>query len=325
MILKEREIPRIILPLEVLLSRLPHQHSKIPLIIGELNKRRAGFKGEKAIDYPLSFLNEKDYYIFHDLRLKTKKHFFQMDTLILTKNIAIILEVKNFSGTIFFDPEFKQLIQSKDGVEKGYTYPLTQLDRQEMQLKQWFIMNKLNSPTITSLVVISNSYTIIRTSSQNKDLHQKVIHKEELTTKIIQQFQTSKGNPIEEREMKKITRNLLKQHTNGETSILEKYQIREEEILKGTICKECRYLPLLRVKGNWYCPSCTQKDKLAHIRALNDYKLLFKSAITNAELRKFLVLSSAPTANRLLHSMNIRYTGDNKSRVYYLDDRRDLS
>ncbi|WP_264196046.1 nuclease-related domain-containing protein [Metabacillus niabensis] len=85
MILKEREITRIILQLEGLLFRLPHQHSKLSLITEEVNKRRAGFKGEKAIDYSLSFLDEKDYYIFHDLRLKTKKHFFQLDTLILTK------------------------------------------------------------------------------------------------------------------------------------------------------------------------------------------------------------------------------------------------
>ncbi len=180
-------------------------------------------------------------------------------------------------------------------------------------------------PNITSIVVISNSYTIIRTSSEDKDLQKKVIHKEELPTQINQLFQTSKSKCLEERELKKITRNLLKRHTKGETSILKRYQIKEEEILKGVICKECRYLPLIRVKGNWYCPNCTKKDKKAHIQALNDYKLLFKATITNSELRDFLVLNSAPTANRLLHSMNLRYTGDNKSRVYHLDDTVDLS
>ncbi|HZH59112.1 MAG TPA: nuclease-related domain-containing protein [Metabacillus sp.] len=319
MILKEREVPRIILQLKALLSRLPQHHTKIPQITLELNKRTAGFKGEQAIDYPLSFLDEKDYYIFHDLRLRTKNHFFQIDTLILTKNTAIILEVKNFSGTIYFDSDFKQLIQSKDGIEKGFTYPLTQLERQEILLREWLLLNKLNSPTITSLVVISNSFTIIRTSTENKSLHQKIIHKEELPYRIVHLVQTSTHKTIEEKDLKKISRVLLKHHTIRETSILDRYQIKEREILKGTICKECGYLPLNRMKGNWYCPYCKKKDKLAHVQALNEYKLLFKPTITNAEVRHFLVLSSGPTANRLLHSMNLRYTGENKSRLYYLE------
>jgi len=320
MIIKTREIPRTILQLEALLKRLPQNHSKVPQIIEELNIRNAGFKGELAIEYPLSLLEEKDYYIFHNLRLKTNKHYFQLDTLILTSKVAIILEVKNYSGTIFFDPEFKQLIQIKDGVEKGYPYPLTQLERYELQLKEWLLQNKLNPINITSLVVISNPYSIIRTSAQEKFLHQKIIHKEDLPTKIPLLVKSQNKHTLDEKELKKISRKLIKQHTERDSSILERFKLNESELLKGAICKHCGSLPLVRIKANWHCPACQNKDKQAHISALNDYKLLIKPKITNCELRDFLSIDSVASASRLLKSMNLPYSGEKKGRVYYLKE-----
>ena len=318
MIVKTHEVPRIILQLEALLKRLPKNHPKIPQIIEDLNIRNAGFKGELAIEFPLSFLDEKDYFIFHDLRLKTQKHYFQLDTLILHPKVAIILEVKNYSGTIHFDPGFKQLIQTKEGIEKGYPYPLTQLERHEQQLKEWLQQYKLREINITSLVVISNSFTIIRTSPEEKYLHQKIIHKEELPTKIPMLVNFEHNHSLEEKELKKISRLLLKQHTERDSSILERYQIDHKELIKGAICKNCGSLPLIRIKANWHCTTCNSKDKLAHLRALNEYKLLFKPTITNGELRNFLRVNSILTANRLLQSMNLKYDGINKGRVYYL-------
>lgn len=318
MIVKTHEVPPIILQLEALIKRLPQNHPKIPQIIEDLNIRNAGFRGELAIDYPLSFLNEKDYSIFHDLRLKTKKHYFQLDTLILNPKVAIILEVKNYSGKIHFETGFKQLIQTKDGIEKGYPYPLTQLERQELQLKEWLQKQKLREINITSLVVISNSYTIISTSPEEKSLHQKIIHKEELPTKIPKLVNSQQNQPLEEKELKKISRLLLKQHTERDSSILEQYQVDQKELVKGAICKNCGSLPLIRIKANWLCTTCNSKDKLAHLRALDDYKLLIKPTITNSELRNFLGVNSIATANRILQSMNLKYDGEKKGRMYYL-------
>ncbi|MGV3464645.1 MAG: nuclease-related domain-containing protein [Heyndrickxia sp.] len=38
------------------------------------------YNGEQSVDYFLSLLNEKKYFIFHDLRLQVNNHFFQIDT-----------------------------------------------------------------------------------------------------------------------------------------------------------------------------------------------------------------------------------------------------
>ncbi|MBO1513918.1 nuclease-related domain-containing protein [Metabacillus bambusae] len=318
MILKHREYPLTIEKLEALLLRLPLKHPKIPIINDDLKKRMAGYKGEEAIDYYLSFLEEKDYYIFHDIRLKGKNHYFQIDTLILTRKFAIIIEVKNISGTIYFDPIFKQLIQTKDQTEKAYQYPIIQLERQESQLKEWLVNNNLKEMKITSIVVISNSFTVIRSSPQDQIIHHKVIRKENLPAKIMQIAQSIISQELEEKELKKISRKLLKKHTIAEFSILDRFKIIESEILNGVICPSCNYLPLIRVKANWHCPKCNRKNKQAHIQALKEYKLLLKPTISNSELRCFLNITSSATANRLLKSMNLSYTGSNKDRVYQL-------
>lgn len=48
MIVKERKIPLSILKLQALLRRLPSPHPKVPVIMKELNKKEAGYRGECA-------------------------------------------------------------------------------------------------------------------------------------------------------------------------------------------------------------------------------------------------------------------------------------
>lgn len=59
MIIKKREIPIIILQLEALYERLPSEHVKRASIKESLLKRRAGYKGERAVDYILNSSRKK--------------------------------------------------------------------------------------------------------------------------------------------------------------------------------------------------------------------------------------------------------------------------
>ena len=287
MIIKKRKIPRSIEQLQALTQRIPPYHPKIPLITEDLKKKTAGYKGERSLDFPLGFLEHRNFNIFHDLRLEDESRFFQIDSLLTTRKMNLILEVKNIAGTIYFDPIFKQLIRTKDGEETAFPYPLTQLERQESQLRDWLRKNRLPAMPIFSLVVISNPQTIIRTSPEHFNLSHKVIHRDHLPTKINQIESSLKGPTITEKELKKVSRLLLKNHIEADFSILERFQISSDDILKGVICPKCNHLPLARVHGNWYCPQCNSKSKDAHIQALKDYQLLFGSYITNSKLRGF--------------------------------------
>ncbi|GKU83410.1 nuclease-related domain-containing protein [Niallia sp. NCCP-28] len=63
--------------------------------------------------------------------------------MILSKKFALILEVKNYAGELYFDTEFHQLIRKKEESTSTLPYPLTQLKRLEFQLNNW--LNKYTS------------------------------------------------------------------------------------------------------------------------------------------------------------------------------------
>ncbi|MBA9028191.1 nuclease-related domain-containing protein [Peribacillus huizhouensis] len=72
--------------LDALVRRLPENHPKRPLVEKDLAKRLAGYRGEKAVDYHLTEVSKKQSLILHDLRLKARTHYFQLDTIILTQS-----------------------------------------------------------------------------------------------------------------------------------------------------------------------------------------------------------------------------------------------
>ncbi len=145
MIIKPRTVPLALQQYQALERRLPANHPKMPLIQENLRKRLAGYKGECALDYPLSFLPEKKYSILHDVRLQANGHFFQIDTILLSEMFIVLIDAKNMAGKLYFDPRFHQLIQTLDGEEKAYSDPLIQARRHKELFTQWLAKNKLPS------------------------------------------------------------------------------------------------------------------------------------------------------------------------------------
>ncbi|WP_221566910.1 nuclease-related domain-containing protein [Alkalihalobacillus sp. TS-13] len=163
MIMKERTEPVKIPKLEAQLRRLPYLHPQYPLIEKELAMCKAGYRGEQALDYYLEYLPEKNYYIFHDLRLFDIHHYFQIDTLIVTPYFMLIVEVKNIAGKLRFD-EINQMVRSKDGMEEGLPDPFLQLQWLSRKLAHLLQIHNLPPLPINHIVVISRPSTIIETS-----------------------------------------------------------------------------------------------------------------------------------------------------------------
>jgi hypothetical protein len=318
MIEKERIIPRIILILQALLRRLPLNHPKLHMISEELGKRMAGFKGETAIDYTLSFLDSKKYYILHDLRIPHKDSFFQIDTLLISTKFILNIEVKYLAGTAYFDPIFNQLIQTKDGIESALPDPTIQIKRQESQLLKWLKKNGLPAIPIYSCIVMSNDRTIIKTAPDNKNLNKIVIHRHSLLDKVKYIEDSIRQENVTPKDAKKLIRTLKRQHKEPNPPVLERYNITEGELLKGVICEVCNHRPLVRKHGKWFCMNCNSENINAHIQAFKDYELLIGPTISNAELRKFLKINSAHVAKRLLQSLNLPTTGTKKGTQYIL-------
>ncbi|PAE25680.1 hypothetical protein CHI10_06500 [Bacillus sp. 7894-2] len=318
LIMKHRTIPIRIQKNEVLLRRLPKNHKVRAEIEEDQAKRWAGYRGEAALDFHLSKLPADEYMIFHGLRLTNGQYFFQIDTLILSSKFALILEVKNISGKLYFESQFNQMIQTThNGEQKGYSNPIEQASQQARELEKWLMKRSIRL-RVEFCVVISRPSTILQSSSENILIHQKITHVQYLLNKIEKLDMTSKQTPLTNKELKKISKTFLKEHTPEKFDILNFYKISQDEVIKGVLCPVCISVSMKRIGGVWICQRCTLKNSDAHLKAVTDLFLLNNDQpISNQEFRDFLQVNSPHISRRLLKSLNLPQTGTNKGRRYH--------
>ncbi|MCL6574126.1 MAG: NERD domain-containing protein [Bacillus sp. (in: Bacteria)] len=318
MVIKERKIPLIILILEALCRRLPLNYPKYQQILEELGRRQAGYKGEKSLDYYFRSLSSEKYMILHDLNLPDGDYNCQIDTLILTPEFALIIDVKNMTGKLKFDTDNEQFIQINNEKEKGYHDPIAQAHRHQKYIRDLLAANHYPAIPVDYLVVLSNGYASYEITGKNAYQVKPRVCKSDILLKKIQFFEKLYTDPlISAKELRKLCRLLVKMNKVPTSYILDKYVIKREEILTGVCGTNCDHLPLVRKKQKWYCPTCDKFSKDAHINALKDYFLLFDSKITNQQFRKLVHLKSPDTAKRLLLSLNLNYSGTKKGRIYF--------
>src|SRR5699024_260247 len=155
MIVKKRDGFLYLMQLQALERRLPNNHPQRDRIVREKINESTGVKGEKEIDYPLSFLNSTDYRILHSLRLHDEQGAFQIDSLILNQKFLLILEVKNWFGKILFG-ENDQVIRINEHQEaEGFPNPLLQVKFQQYRLRRWLRSRNFPDIPITFFVVMA--------------------------------------------------------------------------------------------------------------------------------------------------------------------------
>ncbi len=316
--MKERKTPLSILTREALLRRLPLNHAKSPDIIEDLKIARAGFYGERHLDQQLCYLPENDYSILPDLRIIHQNKPFQIDTLVVTPSFLVIIEAKNIVGTLFFDPSSKQFIRTHDNKESGFPDPIAQVKRQQAQLKDWIKQRQFPPVPIEYLISISQPSTILKTSSNNQELFEYVLHAVHVPEKIQSlKHKYDHKNLLSPNQVQQLIQLLLQEHCPLNLEILKHYRVSRQEITKGIQCPACENYAMLRAIAYWRCPVCLHQSKSAHIQAIKDYHLLIQPTISNRQCRSFLLLESRDVAYHLLSSMNLPATGAGKATVYH--------
>lgn len=303
--------------LQALVTRISPLHPIYPEVTAELSNRMAGFRGEVSLRYHLSQLSDSKYYIFHGLRLLYKKYYFQIDNLLLCSAFGLILEVKNMSGELRFEKNFNQMIQTKKEHSSRKTNPILQAKVQAIKFKKWLKEHNCPEIPIYYLFVNSNPNTIIISEPGNERNNQFICNSESLVDEITKIENINNKEIMDSKVLRKIKRLLLAKHTPENPNILQHFKLTQSEILSGVQCPICNDLPMVYSSGNWNCSKCKAKSKTAHLKAVQDYFLLVKPSITNAELRQFLHIDSLHIAQKLLFSMNLPYSGKFKDRVYH--------
>ncbi|MEH7334247.1 nuclease-related domain-containing protein [Neobacillus drentensis] len=318
MFAKECEISERIQKYEALLARLQPNHPILPTVLAEYKTWLAGYKGEKSLVFYLSMLPDPKYLIFHNIRLLLGKYFFQIDYLILCEAFVLVLEVKNRIGEYFFEKYLNQATLKYNGQDERVKNPVLQARLQAMKLKKW--LQKHNCPDIPvyHLFVNSNGKATIRVERGNEQILQNICNSESLIEKITQIANYNKKEILDLKEIRKMKRLILTNHTPEDFEILNHFHLLPNDIPSGVQCPPpCNFIPMKYEYGTWICPNCQFKSKTAHIQAIYDHFLLIKPSITNSELRQLLHINSPSVANKLLKKMDLTFSGRKKSKIYF--------
>ncbi|WP_134704645.1 nuclease-related domain-containing protein [Ammoniphilus sp. YIM 78166] len=318
MIIKTRETPILLQQEEALKRRLPASHPHYEDLSYSIAKGRKGHAGEKQVDYEVSFLPDRDYLMFQDLRLMVgSKRAFQIDLLILSPHLAILIETKNIYGKLFFDRFSKQVIRTYKNKQEGFPNPILQGRKHQSLFQEWLVTHQFSRMPVEHLVAIGDPATIVETN--DNAIFQKVLHAAHIPDKILELHEGTAQALLNSNATEQLSKLLLDKHTVYYTDVLKKYRVDPSQLIEGVLCPNCQLPGMARGHSAWHCSGCGGRSKDAHVQAVRDYLLLFGS-ITNEQCRRFLKLSSPDTAKRILTSLKLPYRGLYKDRTYLLWD-----
>jgi hypothetical protein len=213
------------------------------------------------LTYYISLLPEEDYQIFNGLRLPYASNHFQIDTLLLSSKFALLIEVKNLAGELFYDQYTKQLIKTLNGKVEALPDPIAQVKRQKYQFKR-LIANLLpNSFPLEHLVVLSNQSSILKTNPGGESIFKEIMFGESLIFRISEMENAHKKLLLTSSQLKIVKNNLLECNQPFDQDILEHYSILSKDVCTGVRCPSCDRLSMEWKRGVWLCDTCRHSSK----------------------------------------------------------------
>lgn len=311
MLLKKREVSTKQRVLEMLERRLPQAHTKYIYYQDMLNRIKAGYAGEQRVDQEWHEIYlEHMYYVLHDIELKVDGGLIhQIDTLFISQNFILIVEIKNISGRVDFMAENHQFIRvTSDGRVDGFRNPLDQVKRHARFMSRILHMRGHHIP-IEYLVISANPNMIMspRFSSQP------ILHVSGLAERIEQLYRKHQRVCISEADLTELSEHLLQMHKP--TRWIPDIQL--DELKKGALCSQCNHT-LCYTHGKWRCSNCNIIDNHSVHVALHDFRLMVGNHISNAQFRDFFDIKSEKAVYYLLKKLKFEAFGENKRRKYII-------
>lgn len=307
--------------LKAILLRLPQHHERWNEIQIQLKRELSGIKGQNALEFPLQFLPfEHPPNIIHNIRLKDEHQFFEIDTLLISRHFVLVLEVKNWYGTLYADDERQLIRVGDDGLEEGMPNPFSQVKLQSYRFKKWLANNNLPSHMpMLHLVVIAYSSTIVKSQNHDLPLSPYLIHSNQLPLKIDEFIRDYPDQCLNQSMINRMTEVITSAHQVKRTNPIERFNLKKADFIQGVFCQKCSMASMLRTYGNWTCLHCGMRSANAHLQALKDYQLIFGNEISKRETSEFLKVESLYTVQRLLKNAGLRAAGNTRRRVFNLE------
>lgn len=316
-ILKERTPPILIEGLEAAIRRIPHHHSAIPKIQAKLASIKAGFGGEEELDRVLrDYQFPANTLILNDLSLSSRT-FFQIDSLLLTPEFAVICEVKNIAGELSVKENPPQLLRiADDGKISGFISPLAQVENTCSLFKDWLLCRDIDIPVYGCVVLAYAKQRITAPTTKIPILFPRLV------PNYVRSLLTGKSI-LSNEDLFQLTKSLMDGHKEYvPDSICSMFTISPDTIYSGVACPACERLGMSKHGRGWYCTACKTRSNNAHIQAIRDWFMLFDEPLTNNSCRSFLGIKNPRTTLNLITSMGLTPIGNNRGRTYTLQLRK---
>lgn len=203
----------------------------------EIKLATIGQVGEENIAFELKN-SGLPMYILHDIHLEVENLSAQIDYIIVTRKVVIVIECKNLIGNITVDRDGNFIRDYQLGYRKireGIYSPITQNLRHLEVLKQItksvksnillkLIFDKYFDENYKSVVVLANPKTILNDRYANKDIRDMIIRADQLN-KYIKDINEKSTNPSSsDSDMERIASRILSFHTPNKSDYTKKYE-----------------------------------------------------------------------------------------------------
>ncbi|PSL43310.1 nuclease-like protein [Salsuginibacillus halophilus] len=295
---KRLQKPDSLQQLEALQRWLSVDHPAYEVLMHEYRSIAAGFYGEFSLTRLLERFTSHTQ-IFQDLRLKVRDEFVQIDLLILHHAHAVIIEVKHWRGELRLETRDSPLERCYDGEYDYFPNPLLQVEEQAAQFHDWAAEHGLPAIPVKTFVVFTHREAYLR-PLPDAELHNHIISRDTLTRHLRDHLHPDHPATISSNELNRYLNHLHKTNCPACNNYTEKHHITLNHLNTGIFCPSCGKQGMLWLRRNWQCTHCDYGNPYAHIPAIQDFKAMFGSRISNREARYLLNLESRNTCRRLL-------------------------
>lgn len=307
------------LAIECLLKRISSNHKEREYLENQLHRATAGIRGEgKMVKKFREFSYDGNYWPVWDLNMELGEWAVQIDGLLLTDRCAIVLDSKNVSGEIHYDPVNEEYYRKAmpGGEILTMDNPVFQLNKHIHFIRKWFSLHKINLP-VTGLIVYTANNCVFKTKPTDA-----LICKTYQMNQYLYQILRDSPQTAVSRSLEDIGKLIAANQVPFKLSPLsEFYKINLRDVKTGVYCNECFSHRMQRVKKSWICAACGNKDAAADRLAVQEYFSLIDRELTNRKFREFSGVSDSDVVKRILRKFDLEISGDRKTRVYKIKDK----
>lgn len=201
-----------------------------------------GIAGEEAVAFELNN-STLPVIVLHDLYIQHEGLTAQIDYMIITNKLTLLVECKNLFGNIEVNSngDFIRTMEfygrkKKEGIYSPITQSMRHLDmikKVRRDAKGNFLtqtlFDKYFDDNYKSVVVLANPKTVVNLKYARKEVKNKIIRCDQLIEYIKKLLQDSNSNPRSEKDMYEMAAFFMKLHTENTVDYTKKYKIAEDK------------------------------------------------------------------------------------------------